>query len=153
MKIILLSDSHGNTENVNRVVNNYAYDHLFFLGDGIADLGNLIYADNVKYVKGNCDFFSKEPVSQMVTLLGKRFLLIHGHTESVKSGFGGLVKLAKEVKADFVFFGHTHQYYLDTIDGITFCNPGSISTTRGGKQTFVVLEMDEKKTLFNRIEF
>ncbi len=153
MKILIFSDSHGNTENLNKMLAEHEFDYLFFLGDGISDLGTLTQLNNIKYVKGNCDFFSQAPYEEVIELEGVRFLLVHGHNEGVKSGLGGLLKRAKEVGAHVACFGHTHQFLLETYNNITLLNPGSISLTRGGKQTFVVANVSNKKTTFQFIQF
>ena len=153
MKILVISDSHGNVENVNRAVNSVEFDHLFFLGDGIKDLGNLVYADNVHFVRGNCDFFSSEKLEEMIELDGVRFLLVHGHTFAVKKGLGALINYAKEEQANFVLFGHTREFLQQNIGDITVLNPGSISNARGGKSTFAVVEINAGKTLVKPMKF
>ena len=153
MKIIIVSDTHGNTDNINYIVNNYKYDYLLFLGDGIVDLGNLIYAENVKYVKGNCDLFADAPADVVLEIMGKKFFITHGHNYNVKMGLGGLLKQAKLLGADYVFYGHTHNYFHKVIDNINVLNPGAFSKTRGGKQTFVVMELQNKKSDFKVIQF
>lgn len=152
MKILILSDSHGSVETLNNIVNNVEFDHLFFLGDGIKDLGNLVYADNVHVVRGNCDLFCKDAVEQVVKLEGVVYLLAHGHTYGVKRGIGALRNRAKEVGANVVLFGHTHQFLLQEEQDLTICNPGSLSLVRGGSGTYVELEQTGQKTLFKRIK-
>ena len=39
MRIILVSDSHGNKDGIVKLINNESCDYLFFLGDGLSDLG------------------------------------------------------------------------------------------------------------------
>ena len=56
MKIVIISDSHGNKLAIDTVFKTIEFDYLFFLGDGLNDLGDYIYLDNVIAVSGNCDF-------------------------------------------------------------------------------------------------
>ena len=59
MRIMLISDSHGNKLGIDKIFSTQKFDYLFFMGDGLNDLGDYIYLDNVFAVSGNCDFFSK----------------------------------------------------------------------------------------------
>ena len=42
-------------------------------------------------------------------------------------------------------FGHTHKPYLDTEDGITILNPGSLSYPRqeGRRPSYMIMTIDE----------
>src|SRR5690554_5164858 len=97
MKIIVISDSHGRKDKVDKTINSYEYDYLFFLGDGISDLGNLIYANNTKFVRGNCDYFSNHPIYEIVKLNNITILLTHRHTQKVKANLNELIVFAKQV--------------------------------------------------------
>lgn len=152
MKILIISDSHGNVANLNYVISNYKFDYIFYLGDGISDLGTLTKLDNVKFVKGNCDIFSNAKYEEIVKIGELKFLLLHGHTYNVKQGLGALINYAKTLGVNYVFFGHTHKHFNQEIDGITFLNPGSLSNLRGGEQSFVMLNIDNKKTLIEYIK-
>ena len=46
---------------------------------------------------------------------------------------------------DIVMFGHTHKPYLDTEDGITILNPGSLSYPRqeGRRSSYMIMTIDE----------
>jgi hypothetical protein len=46
---------------------------------------------------------------------------------------------------DIAMYGHTHRPFLDTIDGVTILNPGSLSYPRqsGHQPSYMVMEMDD----------
>ena len=142
MKIIIISDSHGNHDNVEYVFNNHRFDYLFYLGDGITDLGNHINEPNVYYVKGNCDFFYRAEYELILTIENKKFFITHGHNYGVKFTLNSLLKEAKKHKADFVLFGHSHTSLVKTMDDIVFINPGAVSRVRGGNNTFAILTLE-----------
>jgi len=152
MKILIISDTHGNKNIVENIVKQYNYDYLFFLGDGLADFSNIIKNKNIIYVKGNRDLFSNAPLEKIVEINGLRFLLTHGNTYNVKNDFSKLIKIAKQLNANYVFFGHTHQYFLETIDNVTLLNPGSLAKTRGGQGTFVIMDINNHKVSFQLVE-
>ena len=61
MRILLVSDSHGNRDGIEKLIENEQFDYLFFLGDGLSDLGLYDNIENIIAVSGNCDFFSVVP--------------------------------------------------------------------------------------------
>ncbi|MBQ8546509.1 MAG: metallophosphoesterase [Clostridia bacterium] len=137
MKILVFSDSHSHSKNIEKAleIHNYNADLVVFLGDGIRDIENVKNRHsrlNFFIVKGNCDvFFSSEyPDYSVLDLDGIRVLITHGHLYGVKSGYDRLLYKASEVEADAVFFGHTHAPIdFSTYVGekrIHLFNPGSI---------------------------
>jgi putative phosphoesterase len=89
-------------------------DAVIFLGDGLMDL---LYCDfeNIPLfaVRGNCDvyrFFVKGNAEDeiVMTLGGKKIMMVHGDRYAVKNGYGRIVAAANEKGADIVLFGHTH---------------------------------------------
>jgi len=69
--------------------------------------------------------------------------MTHGHRYDVKASFSKLKQKAKANKADFVFFGHSHQAVAEKIGETLFLNPGSILLPRGRKErTYAIVELD-----------
>lgn len=139
-KIIAISDSHGNIKDL-RLLTDYfkTCDYIFHLGDHDDDMRDFMpeYGNKIIAVKGNCDFGGEEFVFDAE---GFRIMLVHGNKYHVKRGLYPLVLRAKELKADAVFFGHTHKPEITEYDGIMFINPGAMS--RFGEKTFCVAELD-----------
>jgi putative phosphoesterase len=133
MKLILISDSHGNKTGIDKIFNTLEFDYLFFMGDGLADIGNYSYLDNVYTVCGNCDFFFNEVVDREVEVGGLKIFMTHGHKYGVKLGLSKLVAKAKEVGAQIVFYGHTHIQKVEKIDNIYFINPGKFFKDATGR--------------------
>lgn len=139
MKILVVSDSHGNIENMCRAVERERPDMALHLGDGWrdAELLALQYPGlPIEKVPGNCDFRDEPPVL-VTSIRGKRVMLCHGHTLGVRSGLDRLLYAALEQEADVVLFGHTHQPFVDIRKGIVMLNPGSIGS--GGRHTYGTL--------------
>ncbi|MBR2943795.1 MAG: YfcE family phosphodiesterase [Clostridia bacterium] len=138
MKLLVFSDSHSHAKNIEKAIEIHGgvCDFVIFLGDGLRDVDYL----RSKYpslaffaLKGNCDAFmsSDYPSYSVLDLDGKRVLVTHGHLFGVKSGYERIAKVASELGAEAVFFGHTHQpiddiYDLENGDRIRLFNPGSI---------------------------
>ena len=104
---------------------------------------------NVKCVKGNCDSYDCYSYSidgdneLKFSVNNKNFFVCHGHYHNVKIGINSLYRFAKDNNIDFVVFGHTHIPIYETIDNITFINPGSLAYPRGGSnKAFGILTID-----------
>ena len=142
MKVLVVSDSHGDVENMCRAVELVRPRMLLHLGDGWRDAEEVArrYPDlPIEKVPGNCDFRRQEPAERLVMLCGKLFLLCHGHTLGVKSGIYGLIDAAVERDCDVALYGHTHMQDLRYISPgaevkkpLSIVNPGSIRLPRDG---------------------
>ncbi|MCX5773653.1 MAG: YfcE family phosphodiesterase [Fusobacteria bacterium] len=125
MKILIISDSHGNWKKIEQVERKEHPDRVFFLGDGADDTH--ILKTKCVGVLGNCDFSSKLFNDQeVVEVSGKKILLAHGHFYDVKKCVGEIVAFAKRNEIDIVCHGHSHIQNLATVNGVTVFNPGSL---------------------------
>ena len=129
MKILVLSDSHGNIDNMVRAVEKEQPRMIFYLGDCWADAEKLRrrFPDiPMELVPGNCDYRSFEQAERLVFVEDKRIFLCHGHTLGVKQSLLRAGYKAEEEKLDLLLFGHTHQPLVDMRGRTLFINPGSI---------------------------
>lgn len=150
MFILVISDTHGNVEDLRRVIANYDnLDLVIFLGDGVKD----VYKIRVDFpeipfeiVAGNNDWFSSEPIEKLLMLEDKKIWIAHGHTYQVKQSTKNLIAKAHSMGADAVFFGHTHLADEFYDQQLLVLNPGSLgcpSVYQG--PTFCELEIKEGK--------
>lgn len=142
MKIIVFSDSHGDTENMYRAVARVCPDRIIHLGDGWHDAGMLsIRCPSLPLdrVPGNCDLGAGSPAERLLLAEGKRILICHGHTLHVKTGLLSALYAAQERQADALLFGHTHRPMIDCRGGVWLMNPGSIGSP--SRPTYGVLEI------------
>ena len=88
MKVLVLSDSHGNIFNMIQAVEREAPRMVFHLGDCWRDgerLHDRFPELPFEQVYGNCDYFRGSREAEKLLCLGdKRVLLCHGHTYGVK---------------------------------------------------------------------
>ena len=129
MKILVLSDSHGNLSNMIRAVDKESPRMILHLGDCWRDgvkLHDLFPEVPFHQVPGNCDYRSFEPTEQLLCLEDKRILLCHGHTYGVKQSLLCAGYAAEEQNLDLFLFGHTHKPLVDRRGKTLFLNPGSI---------------------------
>lgn len=150
MRYLIISDTHQMHMNL--------LETLEKLGpiDGVIHLGDAEgYEEQIKewagecvfhIVRGNNDTNFTLPMEQELLIGGKKVFLTHGHRYHVYSGIESLKKKAKDVGAEIVLFGHTHEPFFVVSDQITFFNPGSISRPRqqGRIPTYGLLEIDRQ---------
>lgn len=145
MKILVFSDSHGNTSNMIEAINRNKSncDLVVFLGDGLRDSAYVKGRfPEIPFfeVRGNCDFFGADiPKESVVDLDGIRVLITHGDKYNVKYGLSTILYAGAEKEVDAIFFGHTHlpcelcEYVGER--RIQLFNPGSV----GGSSTYGVV--------------
>lgn len=129
MKILVLSDSHGNLENMVQAVERENPRMILHLGDCWREAERLHdHFPEISFhqVPGNCDFRPQEPAEQLLFLEDKRVLMCHGHTYRVKQSLLLAGYAAEEQNLDLFLFGHTHQPLVDMRGKTLFLNPGSI---------------------------
>ena len=160
MKIVMFSDSHGDTETMCDAVEKEKPDMVIYLGDGIADAEQLNEKyPNIRMIKvlGNVDSDKEdEEWIKFVEICGKRFIITHGHlfiSYTYNSEFndyrltdearmklrGDVIKFMEKHNADVFLHGHTHEPYINRtqlMPGKTgwIMNPGIIK--RKGSSIF-----------------
>ena len=142
MKLLVISDTHGQHSSAEKAYLDEKPDAVIFLGDGLDDVARLervFPSANVLRVKGNCDFFADAPLYFCETFGGVRVYACHGHRHDVKSGLSALVSSARSFGAQIALFGHTHKALCRTEDGIAVINPGSL----GYYGTYAVLDIED----------
>ncbi len=145
MRIIAMSDSHGDFFKVRRVFEeNPGAGCYIHLGDGARDFeeaGWLFPEAPRKSVQGNCDFGREEPLSGLLEIEGKRIFFTHGHLWRVKDGLEELERAARERQADVALYGHTHRAAADYREGLWLINPGSLRDSRETPPGYLALDI------------
>jgi hypothetical protein len=143
MKILVLSDSHGNVDNMVQAVEREAPREIFHLGDCWRD-GEKLHQKfpeiPFEQVPGNCDFRSTQQAEQLLFIEDKRVLICHGHTYGVKQSLLSAGYAAEEQNLDLFLFGHTHKPLVDMRGKTLFLNPGSIGDYRRPSYGIVTIE-------------
>jgi uncharacterized protein len=149
VKILIVSDSHGSAEMLEKVERLHGQEVSLILHCGDSELSESDPAiKNFKSVKGNCDFYGDFPEDETHEISGIKIFVTHGHLYSVKTTLANLFYKAKETGADIVCFGHSHLLGVEMIEDVLFLNPGSIRLPRGRKErTYIILELDGEKAI------
>ena len=147
VKILVVSDTHGQNRNLETVVNRVKpIDMLIHLGDVE---GSEYLVDNIGecptyIVRGNCDMNGSLPGEIVLPVENHTIFMTHGHRYMVGYGTERLKEAARARNADIVLFGHTHVPYLEQENGMTILNPGSLSRPRQGDHqcSYAMIEID-----------
>ncbi len=155
MKILIVSDIHGNYENMKKVLENEkTFDYLFLLGDILSGpyiegydpdkLAELLneYSNKIFYVRGNCDVsrmnllnFYMEKDYMYLPIDSITFFLTHGHLYNE-------YHLLDEMDFDVYMQGHTHIPVMREEKGKIYLNPGSITLPKGMSDKSYILYQD-----------
>ena len=161
MKYMVISDIHGNIDQLNKALDIYKAqkcEKLLILGDledylsdiNLNEIINLLntYKDKIIYVKGNCDInidglLFEDNYIEFTNINNKKILLTHGHLYSKNE--------LLNKNCDIILTGHTHIPEIEKINNTIFVNPGSISRSRYGENSLAIID-EEKiyiKDLYN----
>lgn len=130
MKILVLSDSHGDKFVLERIIKKERdVDMIIHLGDGLDEFETVMLNSNITNysVAGNCDFETTAPSTRIINAASKRIFIAHGHTFDVKETYSKIIQAAKSKNVDICLFGHTHIQYKSVIDDMILLNPGAVN--------------------------
>lgn len=148
MKILIVSDTHRDHSNLERVLKKETPDMLIHLGDseGCEEEIARMAGCPVEIVSGNSDFFTELPREKELILGKYRALITHGHYYFVTMGLADIKTEAECRGYDIVMFGHTHRPFIDYSKDLVTLNPGSLSYPRqdGHKPSYICMEIDDK---------
>lgn len=143
MKILVVSDNHSSSEELENLVKRHKdeVESMVHCGDSEFDFDDTIMNSFPLRVRGNCDFDTRYPEDVSETVGGKNIFATHGHLYGVKLNLMNLAYKAEENQADLVCFGHSHEATVHFEANILFLNPGSISLPRKPRiKTYAVVE-------------
>ena len=127
MRVLVLSDSHGDVYKLRRAIDSQPTAKLIvFLGDGEYDIDSVECRVPVIKVRGNCDFGSSLPLNFTDEVCGKKIYCTHGFRENVKYTTENLISTAKSHGAHIALYGHTHVPVTSYHGGLYLVNPGSV---------------------------
>jgi len=153
MKVMCISDIHGNIECLNKAIEKYREENaekLIILGDfsgyyfsssdfEVAEILNNM-AGCIVAVKGNCDSLQADELFNFglgylktIDVNGLKVTLTHGHIYSINN--------LPENCGEIFLSGHTHIGNIEKINGKIIANPGSISKPRGGtRKSYLIID-------------
>lgn len=153
MKIVVLSDTHGDATIIDDVYNQEQdADAFFHCGDSELSFDAPQF-HAMHRVRGNCDADANFPEDLVIQVGGRRVFMTHGHLYNIKMTLTPLDYKAQETAADIVLFGHSHLLGVEQVGDALFLNPGSLLLPRGGNpKSYATIEWqadeDELQVIF-----
>lgn len=146
MKILVISDTHSDTETMEQVIQHHAeVATIIHCGDSELDF-TYFTNSNIHVVQGNCDFEGNFPNELIVSVENEIIYVTHGHLHQVKSTLLPLSYRAAEVQASIVCFGHSHLIGAEMHHDVLFVNPGSLHMPRGRKEkSYAIIEKQQNE--------
>lgn len=145
IKLLILSDSHGEVGVMLDIVEKERPDEIIHLGDCWRDAEKLscVYPEIPLYmVPGNCDDCWGKNDRLLLEKAGWKILLAHGHQWRVKSGTALAFAAGRESGAHILLYGHTHRAECRNDQGMWVMNPGTVGG-RSAPATYGVIELEE----------
>lgn len=143
MKLMIVSDIHGNLENTKIIVSKFheiKADKLIVLGDiyqgySYSDRNKMMnifstICQDLILIRGNCDSDIDVDLSP-VGLIKEYSLRMKDRTIYFNHGHLGYPNVNFNI-GDIYCHGHTHINQIVDRNGIIVCNPGSVTLPRGG---------------------
>ncbi len=136
MKVLVVSDSHGRKELLDRILSKEPdCKEVIFLGDGIGDIEYVSgFYPGIKFtcVRGNNDWNFTVSSEAYRCFDGVALFACHGDTYGVRSTLRSLFRKAASVQARLVLYGHTHVAceMKDPLTGVVAVNPGAVCDGR-----------------------
>lgn len=153
MRILVLSDSHGDRKLLRQVIlEQTAAEVVIHLGDSEIDMGEIGLEFPEKMflsVRGNCDYASDLPLTGQREFEGVKVFFAHGHTLNVKSGLETAKEAARACGTQVLLYGHTHQALTDYEDGLYIMNPGAL---KGWNPRYGTLDITPQGIVTNVIQ-
>ena len=166
MKLLILSDIHGDYKALDKIINQETVDELIILGDLFSygynykkeeekNITNLLerYKNKLILIKGNCDLHINYEILNIkafdiITLSYNNHQVTFTHGDKYKKGF------MPSYHGDIFISGHTHIPSIIKENNIIYANPGSISLPRhGAPKSYLIFDNDKLmlKTIDNKI--
>lgn len=140
MKILVASDSHGDS-NILNDLRNERFDVTYFLHLGDSCIPKYLL-DSYCAVRGNCDFIDL-PRFKEIEIEGLKIHIEHG--DGFRLNFDK-EKYIKELNCDIFLSGHTHKKLATKVGDTYVFNPGSLTRPRDGeKGSYLILEVENKE--------
>ena len=144
MKFAIISDTHDNMANFNKVINflhKEKINTILHCGDicnqDTIDEAVRNFKGEITFVRGNGDYDLQEISESMVIKLGGKNIFFVHYPEIAKTK-------AESGIYDLVFYGHTHRPWEERVGNCRLVNPGETAGQRY-KPTFAIYDTETDK--------
>ena len=144
MKIVVISDNHGDRDIIQRIVNIHKDADLYLHCGDSQMFEHEIYP--FISVKGNNDFGKNYPMELYFDTPCGKLYMCHGNFL-----FGITPQLVESKKCKIFLYGHIHRQRIQNFNNTYAVCPGSTSYPRGNDEpSYLVIEFDnQNEPIFN----
>lgn len=142
MKLLVISDNHGNVDEMLNILREEEYDVSIHCGDfELPDKDIKKMFDYV--VPGNNDFSSNIEKELKIKIKGIKIFITHGHYYQEGKGMSSEeFEYKNGSNYNLVLFGHIHYPSNKKVNNTIYVNPGSISYPRyASKKSYATIEI------------
>ena len=143
-KILVVSDTHMDNDTFSLITARHRdCDYFVHCGDSSLPYNDPLLNGYITVI-GNHDDDPHYDQNRFFKVEDQRIFVTHGHLYDVYLSYDKLYHKAKQMNCSLVLHGHTHIPHLQTINGITFINPGSVMFNRShyGYGTYALVFID-----------
>ncbi|OGZ70999.1 MAG: hypothetical protein A2980_03280 [Candidatus Staskawiczbacteria bacterium RIFCSPLOWO2_01_FULL_33_13] len=144
MKIAIVSDTHDNIDNFNKIIDFLHKENIgtiLHCGDicnqEIINEATKNFKGEIMFVRGNGDFQLHNIPEKLEIELGNKKIFFNHYPDIAK-------RKAESGKFDLVFYGHTHRPWVEMIGNCKLVNPGEVAGQRF-KPTFAIYDTENDK--------
>ncbi|ADE19563.1 metallophosphoesterase family protein [Mycoplasma crocodyli] len=159
VKILCISDIHGNKSLAEYILTNTEHDISLSMGD--TELDDSWVKSHFTYaIAGNNDFSSSLGDYSIVKIFDYKIFMTHGH---LFGGYNTLMNYELLLKAtsklddiNLFAFGHSHfpLFFNEQNNEKAFLNPGSITYPRfGSEPSFAIINLNIDNNKIEKVEF
>lgn len=144
MRLLVVSDTHGEAPLVRIAELGAACDLIVHLGDGFGDGQKLALMQRTPIIQvlGNSDLPLSVVPEKVIEIEGWTILLTHGHLYGVKRSLVNLIGHADEMGANLVLFGHIHRRVWEDAGRVkAFCPSSAAYSYDGTPRSVGILEL------------
>ncbi len=162
MNILLISDTHGNMDHVQTMLDVATdFDLVIHLGDNYQDAQPFIDASiPLIRVPGTWTSEYQDPMidnRRFEEFFGWTFFLTHTPSVDPRDLVDDIdpMLVIQDKRADIVCHGHTHQPMISQTNGITILNPGHLTALvdRGSRASYAIAEVCMEKCQIRIVDF
>ncbi len=155
MKLLIVSDTHGDTKTMDKIIKKENPDFVIHAGDHCLNNEDQINKYANYYVAGNNDYIGKD--INIFNIENIYIMLTHGHMFSffdIDKWEQELYKYSLDKNINLIIYGHSHLERFIKINNTYILNPGSLTRPRNKLNipSYAILNIEKSKIKENNFE-
>lgn len=149
IKILVISNTCGNTGTILTAIDKEHPDVIFHLGDGVRDLSDLEFSGKIYAVRSGSEYGRALPTATKISFGKEIMLLSHCDNYSIRDK-QKLTNFATAQCATMLLFGSEDEPYYFEQNGIKFVCPGAMFDRMTATYAILILNEDGELDIKHR---